>query len=66
MTSDAWVDTMQSLVWNPMAAVPGSSLDEIWDAMLAANEPLAHAQVDVFPWGITSVVSVHHANVSIT
>lgn len=52
ITSDAWVDTMQRLVWNPMAAVPGSSLDKIWDAVSAANEPLAHAQVDEFPWGM--------------
>ncbi|WP_299169503.1 hypothetical protein [uncultured Arthrobacter sp.] len=44
----AWAGAMQILVWNPMAAVPGMTLDEIKAAMLAANEPLAEAHVYVW------------------
>lgn len=44
----AWIGAMQILVWNPMAAVPGMTLDEIKTAMSAANEPLAEAHVYVW------------------
>lgn len=44
----AWIGAMQILIWNPMAAVPGMTLDEIKAAMSAADEPLAEASVYVW------------------
>lgn len=44
----ATIGAFQILVWNPMAAVPGTSLQEIKSAMSAANEPLVEAPVYVW------------------
>lgn len=44
----ALIGAFQILVWNPMAAVPGMSLQEIKSAMSSANEPLVEAPVYVW------------------
>jgi hypothetical protein len=44
----AMIGAFQILVWNPMAAVPGMSLQEIKTAMSAANESLVEAPVYVW------------------
>lgn len=46
----ALIGTLQILVWNPMAAVPGMSLQEIKIAMSSANEQLVEAPV--YMWAL--------------
>lgn len=50
----ALIGALQILVWNPMAAVPGMSLQEIKTAMSSANEPLVEAPVYV--WALAGPV----------
>lgn len=50
----ALIGAFQILVWNPMAAVPGMSLQEIKTAMSSANEPLVEAPVYV--WALTGPI----------
>ncbi|WP_426978891.1 hypothetical protein ACQCSU_06340 [Pseudarthrobacter sp. O4] len=54
ITAYALTGTLQILVWNPLAAVPGATLDEIHAGLNEANESLA-APV-VIAWAISGVV----------
>ncbi|WP_197060580.1 hypothetical protein [Arthrobacter sp. L77] len=49
----AVVGTLQILVWNPLAAVPGLGLPEIYRQMREAREPMAVNLVVI--WGVTGV-----------
>ena len=48
------IGALQILVWNPIAAVPGMSLQEIKTAMSSVNEPLVEAPVYV--WALAGPV----------
>lgn len=50
----ALIGALQIIVWNPMAAVPGMSLQEIKTAMSAVNEPLVEAPV--YAWALAGPV----------
>ncbi|MHA7295467.1 hypothetical protein [Arthrobacter sp. HLT1-21] len=50
----ALIGALQILVWNPMAAVPGMSLQEINTAMSSANEQLVEAPV--YMWALTGPI----------
>ena len=50
----ALIGALQILIWNPMAAVPGMSLQEIKTAMSSANEPLVEAPV--YLWAVAGPV----------
>lgn len=50
----ATVGAFQVLAWNPQAAVPGATLDEIRTAMAGANESLAMPLV--LAWAVTGVL----------
>lgn len=50
----ATVGAFQVLVWNPQAAVPGATLDEIRTAMAGANESLAAPLV--LAWAVIGVL----------
>ncbi|MET3922414.1 hypothetical protein [Arthrobacter sp. UYEF20] len=54
ITAYALTGTLQILVWNPLAAVPGATLDEIHAGLHGANESLA-APV-VIAWAISGMV----------
>jgi hypothetical protein len=45
LTAYSVAGAYQTLVWNPLAAVPGASLDEIYAALDAADETLGAPQV---------------------
>jgi hypothetical protein len=45
---------MQTLVWNPLAAAPGATLDEIYLALSLANESLGAPRV--LAWAVIGVV----------
>ncbi|WP_247827195.1 hypothetical protein [Arthrobacter antioxidans] len=49
----AVVGTLQILVWNPLAAVPGLDLPEIYRQMREAREPMAVNLVVI--WGVIGV-----------
>lgn len=50
----ALTGALQILVWNPMAAVPDKSREEIKTAMSAANEPLV--EEPVYVWALAGLV----------
>jgi len=50
----AAVGAMHTLVWNPLAAAPGSTLDEIQTALTQADESLGESKV--LAWAIIGVV----------
>jgi hypothetical protein len=50
----ATIGAFQILVWNPMAAVPSMSLQEIRTAMSAANESLVEAPV--YAWALAGPI----------
>jgi hypothetical protein len=52
--SYAIAGVFQVLVWNPLAAVPGATLDEIHSVMDRANESLAAPMVVV--WAATGTL----------
>ncbi len=54
ITGYAVAGTFQTLVWNPLAAVPGLTLEEIRAAMAKANEVLAGPLV--LAWAGTGIV----------
>ncbi|MCC3298987.1 hypothetical protein [Arthrobacter caoxuetaonis] len=50
----ALIGALQITVWNPMAAVPGMSLQEIKTAMSSVNEPLV--ETPVYAWALAGPV----------
>ncbi len=59
------VGVLHIFVWNPLARIPGLSLDEIYGAMAAANETAVDAQALgwAFFWGVAALAFVVLASI---